>query len=169
MSTSSSVIEPPVFDSCDIVSKPRGKETSPLGYVTAPSTDIDTTHGLVFYYSYLTKESSVDAKTYGLGRPWHPTRTFSDGRYADPDAKGYTLYFHCYMDNHVYFWGKMSGKDKNGNKIWFYPFKNARFAEYKSTGPGAKVTSSYKRPQLSNSEAGKITLKNILGGNWYKE
>jgi len=44
--------------------------------------------------------------------------------------------------------------------------ENARFFEYKNTGPGAVVNSS--RRQLSDAEAAKFTPQNLLKGtdNW---
>lgn len=55
-------------------------------------------------------------QSYGLGRPWHPTTTFEDGRYADPNAIGQTVFLNTSMDDHIYGWDKMSGKDKQGEK-----------------------------------------------------
>lgn len=132
----------------------------PLGYLTAPATDINSPFGIVFKDCNLTKEANVPAASYGLGRPWHPTTSFSDGRYADPDAIGHTAFINCQMDDHIYGWDKMSGKDINGEKIWFQP-EDSRFWEYASQGAGAKKDN---RPQLSKAQTDKYTTDNILNG-----
>ncbi|MDT9694187.1 hypothetical protein Q5762_38830, partial [Streptomyces sp. P9(2023)] len=82
--------------------------------------------GLVFKDCRLKKETDVPAKSYALGRPWHPTTTFADGRYADPNAVGHAVFINCEMDDHIYGWDKMSGKDIDQQTIWFYP-EDSRF------------------------------------------
>lgn len=154
-----------VFDSCDIIARMRNHDTDTWGYVTAPSTNINQPYGLVFYYSYIGKEPGVPAGSYGLGRPWHPTTTFDDGRYADPDAIGYTLFYRSYLDDHVAFWGSMSGTGKDGDTVTFDPLEDARFAEYQNIGPGAQISAD--RPQLSYWDAAQINLPHILHGFWY--
>lgn len=130
------------------------------GYLTAPATNIETEFGLVFKNCNLTKEDGVPARSYGLGRPWHPTTTFDDGRYADPNAIGHTAFINCQMDDHIYGWDRMGGKDINGQPIWFYP-KDSRFWEYASTGSGAQQN---QRPQLSEEDVVHYTTSNILSG-----
>lgn len=152
-----------VFDHDDIITRARHDSQGPLGYVTAPSTDIKQAYGLVFLHSHLMKESdAVPPHSYGLGRPWHPTTTFSDGRYANPNAIGQTVYIDCTMDNQIYGWDKMSGKDKQGKTTWFYPDKDARFSEYHSRGAGSAA--GKQRPQLSAHQASQFTLTKILDG-----
>ncbi|CAG8998841.1 MAG: Pectinesterase A [Candidatus Celerinatantimonas neptuna] len=155
-----------VFDHCSIIARHRARDVSPMGYISAPSTDIHQKYGLVFINSRLLKEPGVPKDSYGLGRPWHPTRTFKDGRYADPNAIGATLYYNCYMDDHLYGWDKMSGWSKDHQRKWFYPDKDARFVEYHSFGPGAKK--SPQRPQLTEQQAKSVSIDKILGGTWYK-
>ncbi len=151
-----------LIENSEIIARYRGDtiQGEPLGYLTAPATDIASPFGLVFKHCHLTKEDNVPAGSYGLGRPWHPTTTFEDGRYADPKAIGHTAFINCQMDDHIYGWDKMSGKDINGEKIWFYP-KDSRFWEYTSQGKGAEKTD---RPQLSDDEAAKYTTTNVLSG-----
>ena len=66
--------------------------------VAAPSTPLAQAIGIVVYRSRLTREPGVPDGTVALGRPWHPTRNFPDGRYADPGAVGQASYIDCYMD-----------------------------------------------------------------------
>ncbi len=151
-----------LIENSDIVSRYRDdiEAGKPLGYLTAPATDIKSPFGIVFKGCNLTKEAKVPAASYGLGRPWHPTTTFADGRYADPNAIGHTAFINCQMGDHIYGWDKMSGKDINGEKIWFQP-EDSRFWEYASQGAGAKKEN---RPQLSKAKAEKYTTNNILNG-----
>ncbi len=151
-----------LIQNSDIVARYREDTEAgePLGYLTAPATNIESPFGIVFKDCNLTKEANVPAGSYGLGRPWHPTTKFEDGRYADPNAIGHTAFINCQMDDHIYGWDKMSGKDINGEKIWFQP-EDSRFWEYASKGAGAKTD---KRPQLSTTDAEKYTTNNILNG-----
>lgn len=66
------------------------------------------------------------------------------------------------MDNHIYGWDKMSGKDINKNKIWFYP-EDSRFWEFHNTGPGANARDP-KLPQLSAEQLIHYTNQEILSG-----
>ncbi|WP_068716970.1 pectinesterase family protein [Vibrio tritonius] len=155
-----------VFDECNIVARARSKHTTPMGYITAPSTDIHKDYGLVFINSRITKEADVPANSFGLGRPWHPTRNFSDGRYADPNAIGSTIYYNCYLDDHLYGWDKMSGWSKDKERIWFSPDEDARFFEFNSQGPGANKAGA--KHVLTTKQAKELTVENVLGGDWYR-
>ena len=154
----------------EIVTRPRGKDTrgEPVGYITAPSTPLVEPHGLVIMNSRLVKESDrVPPRSCPLGRPWHPTTTFPDGRYADPNAVGAAVFIQCWMDDHITEagWDKMHGTSrKAGEKDWFYPDNpsHARFVEYDSSGPGAQINSS--RKQLSTDEARNYTVEKLLLG-----
>ncbi|MEH2922343.1 pectinesterase PemA [Samsonia erythrinae] len=151
-----------LFDNCDIVARNRTDvKDQPLGYLTAPSTDINQKYGLVITNSRVIKEPGVPEKSYALGRPWHPTTTFADGRYADPNAIGQTVFLNTRMDDHIYGWDKMSGKDKHGEKIWFEP-QESRFFEYQSSGAGAEKNDL--RRQLSDEQAAEYTAEKVLAG-----
>lgn len=155
-----------VFDHCKVIARKRTIPTSPMGYITAPSTDISQPYGLVFFHSEIVKEQGVPKDSFGLGRPWHPTRTFKDGRYADPNAIGATLYIDSYLGDHLFGWDKMSGWTKDHQRQWFYPDKDARFLGYHNYGPGASsIKGAHK---LSDSQAKGITIEKILGGDWFK-
>jgi pectinesterase len=116
------------------------------GYITAASTPQDVQVGYVFRDCKITAEPTVK-RTY-LGRPWRP---FASVTYincelpAQIDTKGW--------DN----WGKAENE------------KTARYAEYNSTGPGARP--SERAPwskQLTKEEADKLTVQSVLCGkdNW---
>ncbi|MFT3734444.1 MAG: pectinesterase family protein [Rhodocyclaceae bacterium] len=156
-----------LFENCEIASRPRTKPgVNPVGYVTAPSTQISNKYGLVFLRCKLVKENDkLPAASTPLGRPWHPTKAFPDGRYADPDAIGSSVFIECFMDDHITGdgWAAMAGTQKSGpDRVWFQP-EDSRFFEYKSSGPGAHT--SGKRRQLTAAEAADYTAEKVLG-NW---
>lgn len=124
-----------VFDQCEIVTALRSG-----GYITAGSHDISLNYGYLFNECELMPEASTTNKTC-LGRPWRPN--------------AYVVYKNCYMGSHIKTeaWTSMSGN----------PPENARFFEYKSTGPGAAINSN--RRQLTDSEALSHTPENYLKGS----
>ena len=159
-----------VFEACDIVSRPRTKpNVNPFGYVTAPSTQITERYGLVFLRCKLLRENTnVPPNSTALGRPWHPAITRHDGRYADPDAIGSSVFIECFMDDHITTdgWFSMTGQQKSGpDRTVFYP-QDSRFFEYKSLGPGAKVNP--QRRQLTDEQAAGYAVAKVLA-NWQPE
>ena len=153
-----------LFENSDIVTRPRGTERKTVGYVTAPSTDIGNAFGLVFLNCRLLKAAGVPVNSSPLGRPWHPTTTFADGRYADPDAIGATVFINTFMDDHITEdgWASMRGTSRDGSKSTVFTPKSARFFEFNSEGPGARVNS--KRRQLTEDEAARYSKERILNG-----
>ena len=155
-----------VFEACEIISQPRTKpNVFPIGYVTAPSTQIVNFYGLVFIRCKLVKASAlVPAHSTALGRPWHPAINMPDGRYADPNAIGSSVFIECFMDDHILVdgWFSMTGQQKSGpDRSVFLP-EDSRFFEYKSTGPGASVNS--KRRELTDAQAAEFTAAKVLRG-----
>ncbi|WP_217554909.1 pectinesterase family protein [Vibrio metschnikovii] len=152
-----------LFINSDIIARNRKdvEHGNSYGYITAPATNIDQPFGLVFKDCRLKKETDVPEKSYALGRPWHPTTTFADGRYADPNAVGHAVFINCEMDDHIYGWDKMSGKDIDQQTIWFYP-EDSRFWEFSSRGIGGRVED--KRPQLNKEMRQHYRPTTILSG-----
>lgn len=153
-----------LFERSDIITRPRAKTVTIAGYVTAPSTDINNSYGLVFLDCRLLKEAGVPAGSTALGRPWHPTTTFPDGRYADPDAIGASVYIDTYMDDHITRdgWASMRGTSRDGSKSTVFKPENSRFFEHNNRGPGAIVNN--QRRQLSERGADDYTRAKILKG-----
>lgn len=153
-----------LFENCDVVTRARPAVVAgPIGYVTAPSTPIDRPWGLVFLDCRLLKEPGVRPGSSPLGRPWHPTADFPDGRYADPRAIGSAVFVRAWMDDHIpeTGWDRMSGTGRApGTKDWFEP-ESARFFERDSHGPGAHANP--KRRLLTDAEA---YAKDRLLGDW---
>ncbi|MFY1615655.1 pectinesterase family protein [Micromonospora sp. WMMD736] len=132
-----------VFQSGTVHSLTRGSSSN-NGYLTAASTDINNKFGFLFWGTTLT--SNAPARTVYLGRPWHPS--------GDVNARGQVLYRGVTMGAHIRTdpWTDMSG----------FSWRNARFAEYGSTGPGAVVNAN--RPQMSASTATQYTPTAYLAG-----
>jgi pectinesterase len=113
------------------------------GYVTAASTPEDRKFGFVFSNCRITGESGSGNKTY-LGRPWRPFAAVA--------------FLNTEMSEVV----QPAGWDN-----WRNPAneKTARYAEYKSTGPGANPATRVSwSKQLTDEEAKPFALENVLGG-----
>lgn len=153
-----------LFTDSEIHTLGRGKPNNPHGYLVAPSTQIADEFGLTFIDCKLTRAESVPDNSVPLGRPWHPTTQFPDGRYADPNAIGKAVFINTWMDAHITLdgWYSMNGTAKDGTNVPFLP-EDSRFFEFNSSGPGAVVNN--KRRQLCDEEARNYTREKILG-NW---
>lgn len=147
-----------VFEHCEIVSRANGYH-HPAGYIAAPSTDVNSPYGLIFIHSRLSHEPGVMPGSVALGRPWHPTTRFADGRYADPDAIGMAAYLECEMGEHIFGWDKMSGKDKQGHRRWFYP-QESRFYTFNNRGSGASAGEAGY--QINARTAARFWPENVL-------
>lgn len=129
-----------VFENCTIKSLSDS-------YVTAASTSAQQKFGFVFINCKLIADETV-TKAY-LGRPWRP--------YAK------TVFITCELGKHILpeGWNPWEG-DK------MFPDKELTvfYAEYKSKGAGAspKTRLAWTK-QLTDKEAKKYTLKNILSGS----
>jgi pectinesterase len=141
-----------VFDHCEIHCKNGG-------HVTAASTPKNHQFGFVFLNCKLTGDAKPwvgpdgVAKNSGqsmadLGRPWKP--------YAS------VTYLNCEMGDHIKPEGWNNWKSTANEKT-------ARFAEYKSTGPGGDPNGRVQwARQLTDDEAKNYTPEKILAGwdNW---
>ncbi len=90
--------------------------------------------------------SDAPAGTYFLGRPWHPG--------GDPDAIAQVVVRETALPAAIKAapWTDMSG----------FPWREARFAEYRNTGPGAGKGTD--RPQLTDDQAKQHTKSAYLSG-----
>ncbi len=115
------------------------------GYITAASTPSDQPFGYVFANCKITGETP-EVKTY-LGRPWR--------------AFGGAIFLNTEMSDVV---------RPEGWHNWNAPEreKTARYAEFKSTGPGAPNANANARVawarHLTEAEAKAITLEKVLSG-----
>lgn len=151
-----------LFTDSDVITRKRGQQHYPHGYITAPSTQISSPYGLTFINCRLLRETGVPDNSTALGRPWHPTKDFPDGRYADPDAIGKSVFINTMMDAHITQdgWYSMGGTAREGGRKQFLP-EDARFFEYQSYGEGVKVNPA--RRQLDEHQVKSYIRKNVLG------
>ena len=124
------------FEQCHIHSKKNS-------HITAASTPETHAFGYVFNDCIFTADTAVNKVS--LGRPWRPFASVT--------------YINCYLDRHIF----PAGWDNWRNAA---NEKTARYAEYKSYGPGANpgARARWSR-QLTDEEVKSYTLKNVLG-NW---
>lgn len=144
------------FEACDIITRPVGRVTAKVGYITAASTFVGKKYGLVFHQCRLSRESAaVPANSTALGRPWHPS--------GDPQAVGAAVYLECWMDDHIETdgWESMSSTTKSGQKVVFTP-EESRFFEYRSNGPGATINT--RRRQLTDAQYAEHARDRVLDG-----
>lgn len=139
-----------LIEDSEIRSRRRAAPT-PTGdfasFITAPSTPLSQPIGIVISRSRLTREHGVDNGSVALGRPWHPTTRFADGRYADPNAIGHAAFLDCWMDRHIHpgRWTSMAGTARDGSKTAIFRAEDARFSESGSIGPGADTKGNLGR------------------------
>jgi pectinesterase len=123
-----------VFKNCHIHSKKNS-------HVTAASTNSIIPFGFVFFDCRLTADSNVNKVS--LGRPWSPTASVT--------------YINCWLGAHII---------TDGWNNWKNPANEAtaRYAEYKSTGPGSNAALRVLwSKQLTDEDVRRFSLKNILG------
>ena len=151
-----------LFDKVDIISRARMHPKKITGFITAPSTLIGNEYGLTFIDCRFLREEGVPDHSVPLGRPWHPTTTFSDGRYANPFAVGKSVFINTFMDAHITIlgWTTMGGTQKDGTRKQFDPLTEARFFEYKSYGPGAHIND--QRRQLDKQQVKNYDLDKMI-------
>jgi len=125
-----------LFDGCHIHSRKNS-------HITAASTPAALAYGFVFRNCKLTADKDITKVT--LGRPWRP--------YAS------VTYLNCRMDDHIIPEGWDNWRNEANEQT-------ARFAEYQSSGPGARVANRAAwAKQLTEKEAAAYTLPLILN-NW---
>jgi len=142
------------FEACEIRSRPR--PVDPVdGYIVAPSTPISQPFGFVFRGCRLTKEAGVKPGSVYLGRPWRPSSPFPDGRYGDPKFVGMAAFLDCWMDDHIAAegWTEMWYTGKDGNPRTMLQPEDARFWQYRPSGPGAGKLSRGRWPSPAQARA----------------
>ena len=123
-----------VFEHCTIVSRKNS-------HITAASTPQEQPYGFVFLDCRLEADATL-ATNVSLGRPWRPY--------------GSAVYVRTYLGPHI----RPEGWDN-----WKNPEneKTARYAEYRSTGPGSAPDKRVKwSRQLTGKEAKQYTPKRIF-------
>ncbi|WP_175408700.1 pectinesterase family protein [Streptomyces sp. TRM64462] len=121
----------------------RGSATN-NGYITAASTWKDNPYGFLITRSRIV--SDAPAGSFHLGRPWHPG--------GNPDAIGQVLIRDTELPAAIKAapWTDMSG----------FSWRDARFAEYRTYGPGAAAGPD--RPLMTDAEAAAHEVADYLAG-----
>lgn len=121
------------FENCEIYCKTDS-------YITAASTPENVPYGYIFNNCKIKADKSV--KKMYLGRPWRAFASVSFLNCEMPD---------CIVPEGWHNWGRVENQ------------KSARYAEYKSTGPGAnpKDRADWSK-QLSDEERNAITLDRVM-------
>ncbi|MFC7309494.1 pectinesterase family protein [Streptomyces monticola] len=122
----------------------RGSDTN-NGYITAASTWTGNPYGFLITRSEIVSDAP-DA-TFHLGRPWHPG--------GEPAAVGQVLVRDTRLPAAIKAapWTDMGG----------FSWKDARFSEYRNTGPGAEVSAD--RPQMTSAAAARHEVADYLRGS----
>ncbi len=131
-----------VLEHCHIHSLTRGSDSN-NGYVTAASTMLSNPYGYLFDKCRFTS-NAPDATVY-LGRPWHPSN--------DPNAVAQTVIRESRLGAHI--------KPAPWTDFGIWPWREARYFEYRNRGAGATVTPD--RPQLTDSDARLYNRRTYLG------
>ncbi|MEU6142071.1 pectinesterase family protein [Streptomyces sp. NPDC047081] len=137
-----------VYDRCQFRTLNRTDlAAAPYGFVFAPSTAVANPRG------YLVTRSTVSSEApdayYKLARPWVPG--------SDPTARPMLTV----RDTHL--GPGIDAVTPYTNMSDTYPWQSQRFAEYRNTGPGARITVPANRPQLTGTEAESATRETYLG------
>jgi pectinesterase len=157
-----------LIEDSTIRTRPRAAQFKPGEFqsmITAPSTPSSQPVGIVIYRSRITREAGVPDGSVALGRPWHPTRNFPDGRYADPDAVGQASFIDCWLDAHIHpeHWTSMPGTARDGTKTHIFKPQDSRFFESGSRGPGARRVDIGLRWNAAPSIA---DVRRVIYENW---
>jgi pectinesterase len=131
-----------VFEWCQIKALDRGQD--PNGFVTAASTSITNPYGFLFLHSAFT--SDAPARTFYLGRPWHPSN--------DPNAIAQVTIRESWLGAHI--------KPVPWFDFGTWSWRDARYFEYRNLGPGAGT--GVDRPQLPPDQVANATPRTYLAG-----
>lgn len=127
------------FEQCHIHSKKNS-------HITAASTPQQHRFGYVFNDCVFTADTALNRVS--LGRPWRPYSSVT--------------YINCYLDRHILPQGWDNWRNAANEKT-------ARYAEYKSYGPGANAAARFAwTRQLTDEEVKQHTIKNVFG-TWAPE
>ena len=159
-----------LIEKSEIRSRTRSSPTPGDGFqsfIAAPSTPLGQSMGIVFYRSRLTREGGVPNGSVALARPWHPTKRFPDGRYADPRAVGQVSFIDCFMDAHIGadHWATMNGTARDGSMTSVFRPQDSRFFEAGSYGPGA-LHRDIGMPRAVVADIGAV--KSLLFTGWHE-
>ncbi|MFI1726978.1 pectinesterase family protein [Streptomyces sp. NPDC020489] len=137
-----------VFEHCHFRTLTRTDLSSaPYGFVFAPSTAGANPLGYLVTRSRISSEAPDSY--YKLARPWVPS--------SDPTARPSLVVRQTHLGAGI------DAVAPYANMSDSFPWQNQRFAEYRNTGPGARITVPENRPQLTSAEVESATPAAYLG------
>lgn len=137
-----------VFEDCVFRTLDRADlGSAPYGFVFAPSTAVTNPYGFLATRSRII--SSAPDGHYKLARPWVPS--------SDVTARPMLTVRDTRLGPGI------DAVAPYTNMSDAYPWQSMRFAEYRNTGPGARVTVPGNRPRLTRAQAASHTPATYLG------
>ncbi|MFK4599862.1 pectinesterase family protein [Streptomyces pristinaespiralis] len=136
-----------VFEHCRFHTLARDVDFTPKGMVFAPSTARDNPYGYLAVRCRIS--SAAQDGAYKLSRPWVPS--------SDPTAWPSLVVRDSVIGPGI------DAVQPYTNMRDAYPWQEQRFAEYRNSGPGARVVVPENRPQLSAFQARSATREVYLG------
>ncbi|MFJ8346431.1 pectinesterase family protein [Streptomyces sp. NPDC094153] len=137
-----------VFENCHFRALDRTDLAAPpYGFVFAPSTAAANPRGYLVTHGRVTSRAPDGG--YKLARPWVPS--------SDTTARPMLTVRDTWLGAGV------DTVTPYANMSDMYPWQDQRFAEYRNSGPGARITVPANRPQLTRFEARAATREAYLG------
>ncbi|MFI6928820.1 pectinesterase family protein [Streptomyces sp. NPDC050287] len=137
-----------VYENCHFRTLNRTDLTAaPYGFVFAPSTAGANPRGYLVVRGRISSEAPDGF--YKLARPWVPS--------SDTTARPMLTVRDTWMGPGI------DATAPYTNMSDTFPWQNQRFAEYRDTGPGARITVPESRPQLTPEQAKSATRAAYLG------
>ncbi|WP_112469068.1 pectinesterase family protein [Streptomyces triticisoli] len=137
-----------VFEDCRFRTLNRTDLASaPYGFVFAPSTALANPRGFLVVRGRVTGE--VPDGHYKLARPWVPS--------SDTTARPMLTVRDTWLGPGI------DAVAPYTNMSDAHPWQEQRFAEYRNTGPGARITVPANRSRLTRTEAASHTPETFLG------
>ncbi|MEU0803991.1 pectinesterase family protein [Streptomyces sp. NPDC005970] len=133
-----------VIERSTIKALSRGSDSN-NGYITAASTWKGNPYGFLITRSRIV--SNAPDQTFHLGRPWHPG--------GEPDAIAQVLIRDTWLPAAI--------KNSPWTDMGGFPWQEARFSEYRTTGPGAAPSAD--RPRMTDADAAGHEVADYLAGS----
>jgi pectinesterase len=137
-----------VYDNCHFRTLTRTDlGSAPYGFVFAPSTAGANPRGYLVTRGRISSEAPDGF--YKLARPWVPS--------SDPTARPMLTVRNTWIGPGI------DASAPYATMSDAFPWQEQRFAEYRNTGPGARITVPENRPQLTAAQAESATRAAHLG------
>ncbi|MER5221257.1 pectinesterase family protein [Streptomyces flaveus] len=136
-----------VYEHCRFHTLDRDVDFTPKGMVFAPSTAGANPYGYLAVKCRIT--SGAEDGAYKLARPWVPS--------SDTTARPALVVRDTWMGPGI------DAAEPYTNMSSGFPWQDQRFAEYRNTGPGARILVPENRPQLTDEQAQLHTRETYLG------